>query len=195
MLNGIQNRKIANDKIWTPKSVVLEMIKMCDIKETDKVLDPCYGEGIFYNNLPICKKSFCEIDKGKDFFEFKEHQDLIIGNPPFSLWSKWIKHTMTLTNKFCYIMNGINITLSRIKFLNEGGFHITEMKILNIPWWFGDQFILICEKTDKKNSILDFIPEKIKCDICNGKCKRGLKTKHKKYGMNECSILKKNKQE
>ena len=44
---------------------------MCNLKEGDLVLDQSYGEGVFYNNLPdYVNKEWCEIDKGKDFFEY-----------------------------------------------------------------------------------------------------------------------------
>ena len=84
----INSRNTPNDAIYTPLPVVKMMIEMCDIGKNDKVLDPSYGGGVFYNNLPECKKDYCEISMGRDFFDCNDKFDLIIGNPPFSLWNK-----------------------------------------------------------------------------------------------------------
>ena len=60
---------------------------MCNIQEGMKVLDPSKGGGIFYDNLPDKYiKDYCEITENKDFFNNYEKYDIIIGNPPYSLW-------------------------------------------------------------------------------------------------------------
>ena len=98
----IKSRKTANDVILTPKKLAEDMIKLCNIKSTDKVLDCSLGKGIFYNNFPECNKDWCEIEKGRDFFEYTKGKkyDWIIGNPPYSLWDKWLEHTCEITDKF-----------------------------------------------------------------------------------------------
>jgi type I restriction-modification system DNA methylase subunit len=169
--SNIKNRKNPNDKIYTPKSVALKMIELCEITENMTVLDPSRGGGIFYDNLPKCNKDYCEIEEGKDFFEYNKKVDLIIGNPPFSLWNKWIDHTMKLTNKFCYIMGCLNFSDKRIRYIIDNGFGITKMHLLKIDWWFAESYIVIFEKN--KSSIITVEDKKILCDICNKKCKRG----------------------
>jgi hypothetical protein len=123
-----------NDIIYTPKPVALKMIEMCDIKPDMKVLDCSRGGGIFYDNLPECDKDWCEITEGRDFFEYNNRVDLIIGNPPFSLWNKWIEHTMKLTNKFCYIMGCFNFTDKRLRNIIDAGYGITQLHLLKIDW-------------------------------------------------------------
>ena len=59
--NEIKYRQNANDVIYTPKPVAEVMIKMCNIQSDDKVLDCSKGGGVFYDNLPECDKSYCEI--------------------------------------------------------------------------------------------------------------------------------------
>ena len=168
---SIKNRKEANDRIYTPKPVALKMIEMCNLKEGDTILDPSLGGGIFYDNLPeYVNKDWCEIDKGKDFFEYDKKVDCIIGNPPYSLLNKWLDHTMELTDKFCYIL-GFNLNDTRLKRITDKGFGITRMHIIDIDWWFAHSFILIFEKN--KPSIITAEPQRILCDVCNARCKRG----------------------
>jgi hypothetical protein len=178
-------KKNPNDKVYTPLLVALNMIEICDIKEDMSVLDPSKGKGVFYNNLPKCKKDYCEIDEDKDFFNYNNKVDLIIGNPPYSLWNKWIEHTMKLTDKFCYILGCFNFTPPRIKKIHDNGYGITYIKLLKIDWWFSPSYIVIFEKN--KPSIIDVEPKTFLCDNCNSRCKRGRTYKGKKYGMNECS--------
>ena len=112
----IRNRKTANDCIYTPKEVAEIMIDLCDIKPADKVLDPSKGGGVFYDNLPECNKDWCEITEDKDFFKYDKPVDIIIGNPPYSLWAEWLKHTIKLNpKKFCYIFGVYNLNPNRLQ--------------------------------------------------------------------------------
>lgn len=180
---NIKNRKIANDKIYTPKPIALKMIEMCDLNKNDYVLDPSYGEGVFFNNFPeFVKKDFCEIEQGKDFFECNTRYTAVIGNPPYSLWDKWLEHTMKLTDKFCYLFGVLNFTDKRVNKILKNGFGITKIHLLKVSWWFGHQFLIVFEKN--KKSILSVEEAIINCDICNKRCLRGLKGN----SMNECKI-------
>lgn len=180
---AIKQRQKANDVIYTPKPVAIKMIEMCDLKEGDSVLDPSYGGGVFYDNLPeYVNKDWCEIEKGKDFFEYDKKVDCIIGNPPYSLWNKWLEHTMKLTDKFCYIFGILNLTPMRVRKIIENGYGITKIHLLEVDWWFGNSFIILFEKN--KPSIMSVESNKIFCDICNNKrCKRG----RNGNGSNECT--------
>lgn len=143
----IINRDTPNDIVYTPLPVVEMMIKMCDIKEGETVLDPSRGKGVFYDNLPThCLKSYCEITDGINFFNCEGKFDLIIGNPPFSMWNKWLEHTMKLTDKFCYIMGVMNLNEKRLELIHKGGFGLTKIHLLRIRGWFASSYICIFEK-------------------------------------------------
>jgi len=173
----------SNDNIYTPLPVALKMINMCDINPEMSVLDPSKGGGVFFNNLPECKKEYCEITEGLDFFNYTNRVDLIIGNPPFSLWTKWIAHTMKLTDKFCYIMGCFNFTDKRIRDITNNGFGITKIHLLKIDWWFSPSYLVVFEKG--KESIITIEDQRIMCESCNKRCKRG----GKGFEMNKCSIV------
>ena len=62
----MQNSKKCH--FYTPSEVVDDCMKLIDIKESDILLDPFYGEGAFYSKFPdINTKFWCEIEKGVDF--------------------------------------------------------------------------------------------------------------------------------
>jgi len=182
----IKKRDNANDVFITPLGLAKIHIDLHDIKEGEVWLDPCKNDGSYYNQFPNnVKKDYCEILENKDFLEYDKKVDCIIGNPPYSLWNKWIEKTCELTDKFCYIMSCYNLTPPRLNQINKLGYGITYFKLLKINWWFSPSFIVIFEKN--KKSIIDFEPNAILCDLCNKRCHRGRTHKEKKYGMNECS--------
>lgn len=175
----------SNDTIYTPKPVALKMIEMCNITSEMTVLDPSKGAGIFYDNFPNCKKDYCEITEGLDFFNYKNKVDLIIGNPPFSLWNKWIEHTMTITNKFCYIMGCFNFTDKRLRNIINNGYGITQIHLLKIDWWFSPSYLVVFEKG--KDSIITVEASPVYCDICNSKKSKECKRGRNGIGMNDCN--------
>jgi hypothetical protein len=189
----IKNRKNANDVIYTPKPLAKVMIDLCDIKPNDKVLDPSKGGGVFYDNLPDCIKDYCEIEEGIDFFKYDKEVDIIVGNCPYSLWTKWLEHTIKLNpNKFCYIFGQMNLTIIRLKQIEKGGYKMTKIHLCKVYWWFGHSFVCVFEKSDK-DSIMSY-SDRFFCDICNKSCKRGLTTTKNgvktKHDPNKCSNLK-----
>lgn len=185
------DRQKPNDIIHTPPSVAKLMISLCDIKPNDLVLDCSYGDGVFYNNFPNdCIKDYCEITEphNKDFFKYNKKCTWIISNPPYSLWTKWIEHTITICDKFCYIFGCFNFTTDRLKKIFNAGFIITKFHTLKIDWWFSPSFIVVFEKGNIKDSIITFSPERTLCEFCNnkfGRCKRG----REGYNPNVCTNM------
>ena len=182
--NQIKKKKKPNDVIYTPKKLATLMINLCDIKPEDKVLDPSRGKGIFYDNLPTCKKDWCEITDNKDFFKYDSEVDIIVGNPPYSLWTKWIKKTIDLNpDRFCYIFGALNLTPKRLKIIFDSGYIVKKIYVIQVDWWFGNQFVVYFKKGEIEDSILNFCSS-FGCDICNTHCKRG------RYGNdpNKCAL-------
>ena len=187
---NIKNRNKPNDVIFTPKPLAKVMIDFCDIQPTDLVLDPSRGGGVFYDNFPECNKDYCEITEDIDFFKYDKPVDIICGNPPWSLWNSWLEHTIKLNpKKFCYIFGQMNLTLPRLKLLEDSGYKMTKIHLCKVAFWFGHSFICIFEKTEKteKDSVMSYSLI-FNCDIC-GKpprncnrgittTKNGIKTKH-----------------
>lgn len=65
--------------VWT------ELLKLNPIDKDAIFLEPFKGHGNLYNLIDTNKKYYCEIEEGKDIFNF-EHKDeitTILTNPPF----------------------------------------------------------------------------------------------------------------
>lgn len=56
------------DVVYTPKHVSKQIIE--HLNPSGKMLDPCKGDGAFYRFMDDC--DYCEIDEGKDFFDYKK---------------------------------------------------------------------------------------------------------------------------
>tara|TARA_R110001632_G_scaffold63407_2_gene151653 strand:+ start:725 stop:1318 length:594 start_codon:yes stop_codon:yes gene_type:complete len=187
-MNTIKNRPKPNDKIYTPPKVVDIMLKFCNYKQGDLVLECCKGKGAIYDKLSE-PKQYCEIDEGLDFFNHHKKVDIIISNPPYSILDNWFKHTYTLCNKFCYIIGMYSLTPKRLQVMNENGFYITKMLLTKIPSWFQRSYIIVCEKIEQEpeNIIFKSINLGNKCLYCGQPCggMRGKNIKHCKRKANE----------
>ncbi|KKL07188.1 hypothetical protein LCGC14_2588530 [marine sediment metagenome] len=88
------------DVVFTPPEVAREMVNHFPL--SGKVLDPCRGDGAFWNLMDGA--DYCEIQEGKDFFEYETEVDWIIGNPPYSVYSEWLRHSMEIADNIVYII-------------------------------------------------------------------------------------------
>ena len=189
IMKSIKERK--NDIVYTPQKIVDIMLKDCNVDET--YLDPCFGEGIFYNSFPVDKdkKYFCEINREQpiDFFEFKQKVDNIISNPPYSKLTKWLEHSFKIAKKKVrYIVGMYSLTPARLTMAEKQGWFLTEMILTQVPTWFCRSYILTFEKLESKPDSIRFESVNLgnKCLYCGkpcggteGHCKR-------KIGDNKC---------
>lgn len=189
-MRNIKSRQSPNDKIYTPDRVAKLMIEITDIKEDDIVLDPCRGGGVFYDNLPPCKKEYCEIEEDIDFFNYQGKPTVIIGNPPYSIWDRWLKKTLEINpEKICYIFGYGNLTPKRIGELNNAGYGIKKLMFLTIDWWFSCSWVVVFEKGYEGKQEIINIPKTIQCE-CGTRCGRGRTIKGVKQNPNKCLLKK-----
>lgn len=103
-----------------------------------RVLEPGRGDGAFFNAFPShCESLWCEIDEGRDFFEFKEPVDWIVTNPPFSIFFDFLKHSVTVADNvafYCTINHAIALR-ARNRFMREQGFGVVRAITTNTPPW------------------------------------------------------------
>lgn len=92
---------LKKDVVFTPEYIAKEIIQR--FKPKGKILDPCRGEGAFYNNLPE-PKDWCELTDGRDFYEYNEKVDWIISNPPYTKFSNWLLHSLKIAENIVYLL-------------------------------------------------------------------------------------------
>ena len=155
---------------FTPKNIAKELLKDIDFNKNDFTLEPCRATGNFYNLIPY-SKDWCEIDEGRDFFTY-DFGDIkfskIIVNPPYRsnhkkledrkniLWD-FIFRCFDLCNDECWILLSIKqlngLTPKRLKNINELGFNVCFIRILNIKEWYG-RYYWLCFSKNKPSIII-----------------------------------------
>lgn len=121
------------DIIMTPEPCAIDIIS--HFSPTGSILDPCRGEGAFYNNYPIsCEKDWCELEEGKDFFTYDKKVDWIITNPPWSKIKEFIIHSMTIADSIVYLITINHFTTKhRMRLIYENNFGIKEFYCIKTP--------------------------------------------------------------
>ena len=89
------------DVVYTPPKLAGDMFAF--FQPTGICLDPCKGDGAFYNLFPAGRE-WCEIEQGRDFYAWTKPVDWILSNPPFSNLLAWIRYSFTIANDIVYLM-------------------------------------------------------------------------------------------
>ena len=130
--------KGGNDKIQTPDNLAMKVVAhFCD-QMTGRILEPCCGEGAFVRAL---KKLYdvkvieCEIDRGTDFFDYKDKVDWIVTNPPWSLARKFAQHGYGLAENIIFLINVGHFLgfRARMRDTREAGFGVKEVLLVDTP--------------------------------------------------------------
>ena len=153
------------DIVMTPVYLAKNIIE--HFEPTGLILDPCRGEGAFYDNYNTDNKDWCELGEGKDFLEYNKKVDWIITNPPWSKMRIFLEHGMKIADNIVYLTT-INhyTTKRRIRDMKEMGFGIKEFYCVNTPTsktWQGSGFQLGAIHTKRDlNGPITMSYEKIK---------------------------------
>ena len=91
----------AKDVVYTPQELARDMV--AHFQPNCVCLDPCMGDGTFYNLFPAGRE-WCEIEKGRDFYAWTKPVDWIVSNPPYSDLLAWIRYSFKIANDFVYLM-------------------------------------------------------------------------------------------
>ena len=119
----------SDDVVMTPEPLCKEIVE--HFKPTEKILEPCKGTGNF---LKYMKADWCEINEGKDFFDYDKKVDWIITNPPWSQIRPFLKHSMKVADNIVFLVTVNHLwTKARIRDLKESGFWVKEILLLDIP--------------------------------------------------------------
>jgi len=124
-----------SDYVQTPDWCARDMVSF--FNPTGTVLDPCRGENRVFHNILQC--DYAEITEGLDFFAVNKHYDWIIGNPPYSIFNKWIKHSYKIGKNIVYLLPTFKVynALSLMRLYYDKG-HIRHIRLYdtgkNIEW-------------------------------------------------------------
>ena len=129
------NNLLNSDYVQTPLWCAEDMIEF--FKPNGTILDPCRGENKVFHNLLQC--DFNEIKENSNFFDNHNHYNWIIGNPPYSIFNKWINHSYNIADNIVYLLPTFKVfnalSLMRL-YLTKG--HIKHIRLYdtknNIDW-------------------------------------------------------------
>lgn len=89
-----------SDIVMTPDWAAELMIN--HFKPTGRILDPCRGDGAFSSRIDGCE--WCEIREGRDFYDVTERYDWLISNPPYSVFSDFLRHSFKVADNILYLI-------------------------------------------------------------------------------------------
>ncbi len=114
-----------NDNVQTPLHIAKRIINQLPIGWLDTLLDGFRGGGAFYDQFPqtLCDKDWCEIQNGRDFFDYDKHVDWLISNPPYSKFTEVMKHSYEIADNIVYLipLNKIVSSWGRVLDLDNYG--------------------------------------------------------------------------
>jgi hypothetical protein len=100
------------------------------------ILEPTAGTGNFVRALEAYGDvRWCEIDRGRDFFDWTEPVDEIVTNPPWSLFARVLAHALSLARRRVALVATINHfwTKHRRRLVRSAGFGIERIIEFDAP--------------------------------------------------------------
>ena len=125
-----------NDRVYTPKSLAERCVNWCKLRDTDNVLEPASGEGVFVEVLHEYTHQIetCEIDQGRDFMDYSGKVDWVITNPPWSKYRQFVIKAMEVSDNIGFLIPLTNIvTKARLRDLRQRGFWVTDIYPVPTP--------------------------------------------------------------
>jgi len=89
-----------NDMVFTPDKIAKYIVEL--FKPEGKILEPCSGNGAFLKYLPTA--DWCEITKGRDFFDYNKKVDWIVTNPPYSNFDRFLQRSMEIADNIIFLV-------------------------------------------------------------------------------------------
>ena len=105
------------------------------------MLDPCRGDGAFWRHMPGA--DWCELQDGRDFFQWDAPVDWIISNPPYSVFANWLRHSFRVAENIVYLIP-INKAFNSTPLLDDthdfGGIaeivHVATGRAIGMPFGY-----------------------------------------------------------
>tara|TARA_R110000751_G_scaffold201807_1_gene306503 strand:- start:46 stop:582 length:537 start_codon:yes stop_codon:yes gene_type:complete len=131
--------------VMTNPEMAIHLISRIEFKDGDVVIEPCKGDGAFYNNLPDnVEKEWCEINEGKDYLDYEGEVDICLSNPPFvprKLFWSFMQKSMEITKRKIYWLVNIGslnvFTPKRLEEMKSKSWFIQSFHVVSDKRWFG----------------------------------------------------------
>ena len=140
-----------SDVVFTPRTLAKAVIDHHPI--SGQVLDPCRGDGAFYDQFPDHSESlWCEINEGRDFLQWQMPVDWIVGNPPWSSrFRDFLVHSMEISNNVLFLASLTHFTTkARIADIGRHGFSVRSILLVPaVPEWRHSGFQLAAVRLQK----------------------------------------------
>lgn len=88
------------DRVWTPAWVVWDMLQ--HFRPALPILEPFRGQGAFTSRT--AQWDWCEIDDGRDFFDWTTPVSWIVSNPPYSKLRPVWRHAATVADNILFLI-------------------------------------------------------------------------------------------
>ena len=123
--------------VYTKPEMAKDLINTITFKDGDVVMEPCKGNGAFYNQLPNnVVKLYCELQEGINYLLDEREVDITISNPPFvprKLFWEFHKRAMKNTRREIYwLINFQSFNVFTTKRLNEINTAMTIKEFLSL---------------------------------------------------------------
>jgi hypothetical protein len=130
---------------YTKPTMAEYLISLINFKKGDIVMEPCKGDGAFFNSLPTYTENvYCEINEGIDYLKNDKIVDITLSNPPFVprklFWDFHIKAMQTTNREIYWLINisALNVfTTKRIEEMNNMNWYLENLHIVSDKRWFG----------------------------------------------------------
>lgn len=150
--------------VMTNPEMAKDLISLIPFQKGDIVMEPCRGDGAFYNHLKEMDitAEWCEIDEGRDYLDYDGEVDITLSNPPFAprklFWDFHMKAMDTTRREIYWLINMLSLnvfTTKRLTIMREKGWFINNLTIVNDRRWFGR--CCWVKITRKENGFLTFV--------------------------------------
>jgi transcriptional regulator with XRE-family HTH domain len=132
------------DIVFTPRSLAKAVIDHHPLNGL--VLDPCRGDGAFYDQFPDhVDARRCEITEGRDFLSWQVPVEWIVTNPPWSKFRSFLVHGMKVSENVVFLaaLNHYG-TKARQSDIRRYGFGMRSVLFVPTPRDFPQSGLQLC---------------------------------------------------
>lgn len=122
---------VSNDDIQTPPALARALVAV--LQPSGRILEPCVGDGAFLRALPPGTE-WCEIKRGRDFYDWREPVDWIVTNPQWSQVRRFLQHSFLVADHVAVLMTVNHAwTKARLRDAKTAGFGLRRIILVNMP--------------------------------------------------------------